>query len=109
MILAWSFFPHEKVWTDSPIELAGIISIVALLITGVTTAYRHWRATECHIEKCHKHQWKEHTEPDGTKWLLCRKHHPLGDQIITHEQVLTGHARSRRSALLGSQNKAPSH
>lgn len=107
MILAWALFPHEKVWTDSPVELISIVSILALLASVLTALYRHWRATECHVSSCHKHQWKEHVEPSGERLLLCRKHHPGDSRVITHEQILAGHAQNQRFASFGSQNDAP--
>jgi hypothetical protein len=103
MILAL-FFSHPVVFVTSEGELLTTILSCTSLGVIVTAAYqarkhvKRWAAAhECHVDGCKRHQWKEHIEPDGTKLVLCRTHHPLGGQVITPEQVLAGHAINIRA------------
>lgn len=81
----WAFWPMEHVVADSPIEAIGIISIVALLISGLMTAYKH---LECHQDGCHRLGRFPHGH-----LRLCRIHHPLvpndGKINSTHIDAIT--------------------
>jgi hypothetical protein len=98
MPLAMTFYPHERVFTDSPVELLSLVGIAALFISGLTALYRHWRATECHVPTCHKHQWKK---VPGTEHIVCKRHLKsiTGAEESTHDEIQAEH-RAAVKALL---------
>jgi hypothetical protein len=80
----------QPVVITSWVELLTVVSIVGVLASVVVTVIRYWKATECHIAGCHKHQWKRVA---GTDHVVCKKHHP--DDEPTHAQVLEDHKTAR--------------
>jgi hypothetical protein len=77
MIASWSLFTSERVFTDTPVELLGVVTIVALIIG----AYRH---IECHQTGCHRFGRFVHGH-----YKLCHVHHPNvpSDGKITAEHI----------------------
>ncbi|HUB72469.1 MAG TPA: hypothetical protein VL979_00355 [Solirubrobacteraceae bacterium] len=63
-VLALSFWSQPQVVTDSWVELAGTVTLIAFVI-GV---YRH---LECHVSNCHRLGRFQHG-----RYKLCRVHHP---------------------------------
>ena len=78
IMLAMMFYPHEKVFADTPVELIGLIAIiitVATILSSAVTWYRHSRCsnTECrNFLGLHRHGKYLHGH-----LKLCHVHHPL--------------------------------
>jgi hypothetical protein len=64
MILAFTFWSQPQVVTDSWVELASTITLIAFVIG----AYKH---LECHADGCHRIGRFQHGH-----YKLCRIHHP---------------------------------
>ena len=64
MLLALTFWSQPQVVTDSWVELASTITLIAFVI-GV---YKH---LECHVDGCHRIGRFQHGH-----YKLCRTHHP---------------------------------
>ena len=64
MLAVWTLFTQEKVLADTPVELFGMLSIVALLFGA-------YRKIECHQHGCHRLGRFDHGH-----FKLCRIHHP---------------------------------
>jgi hypothetical protein len=64
VILALTFWSQPQAVTDSWVELASTITLIAFVI-GV---YRH---LECHVSSCHRLGRFQHGH-----YKLCRQHHP---------------------------------
>ncbi len=64
MLLALTFWSQPQVFTDSWVELAGTITLIAFVIG----AYKH---LECHVGGCHRIGRFQHGH-----YKLCRVHHP---------------------------------
>jgi hypothetical protein len=77
MVLAVTFWSQPQVVTDSWVELASTITLIAFVI-GV---YRH---LECHKTGCHRLGRFAHG-----RYKLCHVHHPLvpDDGKITQEEI----------------------
>jgi hypothetical protein len=77
MILALTFWSQPQVITDSWVELASTITLIAFVI-GV---YKH---LECHKTGCHRLGRFVHG-----RYKLCHVHHPLvpDDGKITQEHI----------------------
>jgi hypothetical protein len=84
MMLALTFWSQPQVVTDSWVELASTITLIAFVI-GV---YRH---LECHKTGCHRLGRFVHG-----RYKLCRVHHPLvpDDGKITQENINAVDVRS---------------
>jgi hypothetical protein len=93
VILAASFIGHPVVWSDSFVEVASVVGIFAILAAAVTGVYRQWRLHECHIQGCHRLQWKL---VPGTTHVVCKHHHPHDEP--TYEQMMEQHRASRAPA-----------
>lgn len=67
------------------LEWSGFISL--LFACGfVITWFRHSR---CHVEKCNRHgKFPFH------HYKLCKKHHPLVPQVVTHKHIKDMHKAS---------------
>jgi hypothetical protein len=63
------------------------------LLTVLAAARRYWKTTECHVAKCHRHQWKS---VPGTNHVVCKKHSPQDEP--SHAQVLEDHQAARTAA-----------
>jgi hypothetical protein len=74
VILAMQFYPHERVFADSPVELLGLIGIIVTVITVVASAISWWHHVNCIERGCWRkgHPSLEHGHP------VCRRHtnHP---------------------------------
>jgi len=96
MLAAMTFFPHELVWTDSPVELVGIFSIIVLLVTVVTSAVQAYRHSRCHDSTCRNrlHMRRHGKYPHG-HLKLCQIHKPgvPDDGKITLEHIEAETAR----------------
>lgn len=77
MLLALTFWSQPQVFTDSWVELASTITLIAFVV-GV---YRHLR---CHKAGCHRLGRFTHG-----RYKLCRVHHPQvpSDGKITQEHI----------------------
>lgn len=77
MILAFTFWSQPQVITDSWVELASTITLIAFVIG----AYRH---LECHKSGCHRLGRFTHGH-----YKLCHLHHPdvPNDGKVTREQI----------------------
>jgi hypothetical protein len=64
LILALTFWSQPQVFTDSWVELASTITLIALFVG----AYKH---LECHISGCHRVGRFVHGQ-----YKLCHQHHP---------------------------------
>jgi hypothetical protein len=64
MLAAWTFFTHEQVFTDTPVELVGMVTVIALVIGA-------YRKIECHTTGCHRIGRFTHGH-----FHLCHVHHP---------------------------------
>ena len=64
MILALTFWSQPQVVTDSWVEVAGTITLIAFVIG----AYKH---LECHVGGCHRFGRFQHGH-----YKLCHVHHP---------------------------------
>jgi hypothetical protein len=64
MLLALTFWSQPQVFTDSWVELASTITLIAFVIG----AYKH---LECHVDGCHRVGRFQHGH-----YKLCRVHHP---------------------------------
>ena len=92
--MAWIFWEH--VFTDTPVELLTIFSIIAL-------AGGAYRKIECHSSGCHRIGRFTHGH-----FHLCRVHHPEGptsgkigkehiDAMTTRKKAEAGIIRIKRS------------
>ena len=77
MILAFTFWSQPQVVTDSWVELASTITLIAFVV-GI---YRHF---ECHVSTCHRPGRFIHGH-----YKLCHVHHPNvpSDGKIGAEQI----------------------
>ncbi len=77
MILALTFWSQPQVVTDSWVELAGTVTLIAFVV-GV---YKH---LECHVGGCHRLGRFVHG-----RYKLCRVHHPNvpSNGKITQEHI----------------------
>ena len=77
MLLALTFWSQPQVVTDSWVELASTITLIAFVIG----AYKH---VECHVAGCHRVGRYPHGH-----YKLCRLHHPgvPDDGHITAEDI----------------------
>lgn len=91
--MAVEWISHPVVIVTSDGEALTFLSIAALLVSVITSAWRYWKVTECHVARCHKHQWKR---VSGTDHVCCKKHHPSDEP--SHEQVLEDHKNARTAA-----------
>ncbi len=91
MVIALTFWSQPQVVTDSWVELASTITLIAFVIG----AYRH---LECHRSGCHRLGRFQHGH-----YKLCRVHHPLvpDDGHITDEQIA--------AAVPAATTSAPAH
>jgi len=89
MLLAMMFYPHERVFTDSPVEAISLISIVALLVSvvvSVVTAYKHSR---CHESTCRNVlNMRRHGKYPHGHLRLCEIHHP---KVPSSGQITSAH------------------
>ena len=81
MIPALTFWSQPQVFTDSWVELASTITLIAFVV-GV---YKH---LECHVGGCHRLGRFVHG-----RYKLCRVHHP---ERAERREDHTGAHRSRR-------------
>jgi hypothetical protein len=90
MLPALTFWSQPQVVTDSWVELAGTITLIAFVV-GV---YKH---LECHRAGCHRLGRFQHGH-----YKLCRVHHPLvpSDGHVTDEQI---------AAVTPPSGTAPAH
>lgn len=88
------FFPHELVFTDSPIELLGITSIFALVGTL-------WTKFNCHEHGCLRLSW--HHDKDGHP--VCKVHHPDHPALGWFRQDKT-HPRHRKAKKLAENQES---
>lgn len=84
---------HPVVIVTSWAEVLTFLSVFGILCSAITTGWRYWRVTECHVAKCHRHQWKKVA---GTDHVCCKKHHPSDEP--SHAQVLEDHKAARHIA-----------
>ena len=77
MLAFWPVFA-EHVIADTPTELVGIVSIIALLVGA-------YRKIECHQTGCHRFGRFEHGH-----FKLCRVHHP---NVPSSGKVTADHIR----------------
>jgi hypothetical protein len=80
VFLALTFWSQPQVVTDSWVELASTITLIAFVV-GI---YRHF---ECHVSHCHRLGRFVHG-----RYKLCRVHHPNVPTAgrITPEHVAAG-------------------
>jgi hypothetical protein len=91
MIFALTFWSQPQVVTDSWIELAGTVTLIAFVIG----AYRH---LECHVSGCHRVGRFQHGH-----YKLCRVHHPNvpNDGKIGQQQLDEVSAKLDQAAKAG--------
>ena len=82
--VAMQFYPHERVFTDSPVELLGLAGLVVTLVTVLASILSWWHHVNCIEKGCWR---KGHPSPDHGH-PQCRKHiiqpHPsLGGPSIS--------------------------
>jgi predicted negative regulator of RcsB-dependent stress response len=92
-MLAGEWISQPPVIVTSWSEALTFLSVFALLASVVTSAWRYWKVTECHVARCRRHQWK--TVP-GTNHVVCKKHSPQDEP--SHAQVLEDHKAARAAA-----------
>ncbi len=99
MLLALTFWSQPQVVTDSWVELASTITLIAFVIG----AYRH---LECHVSGCHRLGRFQ-----NGRYKLCRVHHPgvPSDGSITAEHAAAAGttAASGPLAASGGQHAGP--
>ena len=81
---------HPIVVVTSWAEVLTFLTLFTVLGSVLAVARRYWKTTECHVAKCHKHQWKKVA---GTDHVVCKKHHP--DDEPSHARVLEDHKAAR--------------
>ena len=90
MPLAMTFYPHERVFTDSPVEAIGLVSIVALLISVTVQGVMAYKHSRCHEHTCRNrlHMRRHGKYPHG-HMRLCAVHHPSVpvDGKVTAEHI----------------------
>lgn len=84
-----TFLSQPVVFGCSWAEVLSVIGVVAILFTALTALVRYWRHHECHVDGCHRVQWK--TVP-GTTHVVCKHHHV--EDAPSHADVLRDHRRS---------------
>jgi hypothetical protein len=91
MLLALTFWSQPQVVTDSWVELASTITLIAFVI-GV---YKH---LECHVGGCHRIGRFQHGH-----YKLCRTHHPdvPNDGKIGQKQIDDVSAKLASTAKAG--------
>ncbi len=89
MSLALTFWSQPQVVTDSWVELASTITLIAFVL-GL---YRH---LECHRSGCHRLGRFQHG-----RYKLCRVHHP---EVPSSGRITQGHIESVAGA---GQEQAP--
>jgi hypothetical protein len=97
MILALTFWSQPQVITDSWIELAGTVTLIAFVIG----AYKH---LECHVNGCHRVGRFQHGH-----YKLCRVHHPNvpNDGKIGQKQLDEVSAKLDQTANAGEAAQHP--
>jgi hypothetical protein len=92
MILALTFWSQPQVVTDSWVELASTITLIAFVIG----AYKH---LECHVNGCHRVGRFQHGH-----YKLCRVHHPNvpNDGKIGQKQLDEVSAKLDQAAKAGT-------
>lgn len=71
-----------------------------MLFAGLAGLYRKH---SCHVQGCWRIGRHEVPKPDGTKHVVCRRHHPPG--VPTHKDILWDHAQA--SGLVPSDRTRP--
>ncbi len=94
MILALTFWSQPQVFTDSWVELASTITLIAFVLG----AYKH---LECHKSGCHRLGRFQHGH-----YKLCRVHHPdvPSDGRITQDHINAAAAKSAEAVASGSSD-----
>jgi hypothetical protein len=89
-----TFLSRPRVFATSQAEVIALISVVALLVSVLYGIYRHWRQHECHIQGCHRFQWKV---LPGTDHVVCEPHHRLitGRGAPTHAEAADAHRAAK--------------
>ena len=77
MIQAFTFYPHERVFTDSPVELLGLFGLLVTLVTVLVSAVTYYRSTRCHNSSCRNRLGlRRHGRFPHGHFRLCHVHHP---------------------------------
>jgi len=96
-VIAVEWISHPVVIVTSEGEALTFLSIAVLLASVITSAWRYWKVTECHIARCRKHQWKK---VPGTDHVVCKPHLKsiTGKGEPSHAEVLEDHKAARHDA-----------
>ena len=89
-LVGMTFYPHEQVFTDSPIKLLSLIGIVVTLATILASAVTWYRHSRCQQSDCRNRLGlRRHRKYPYGHLKLCHVHHPLvpNDGQITAAHV----------------------